>query len=303
MGILDINNNPNTIYNAMPNRNLANAYNEVLNAQQVLNNPNLGGAYFAPKQNLMDIHKQASAKNTPSWAIALSNAMPSIGEIVALGATKGAFNQGRVAEGLDKQKQRQMAYNQWLKENEQQQAKDFVQMAKEQLGMDIAEDDRKFNREQTALDRAYKKARDEWEQSFKKEGFEFDKDKFDRTYNLDVDKFNWDKDKFDKTFNYTQERKQAEEEEKKKEEKKKIALDLINKLESKMTGEDYIKLYKIAQDNDNAEQVIELLSANENFTDPKTMADVLAEHFGLKTTGDKNKYKIGVLNNKNIKNL
>ena len=147
MGILDINNNPNTIYNAMPNRNLANAYNEVLNAQPVLNNPNLGGANFAPKQNLMDIYKQASAKNTPSWAMALSNAMPSIGEIIALGATKGAFNQGRVAEGLDKQKQRQMAYNQWLKENEQQQAKDFVQMAKEQLGMDREDEERELKKQ------------------------------------------------------------------------------------------------------------------------------------------------------------
>lgn len=161
---LDLYNNPNTIYNAIPNRNLANAYNEVLNAQQVLNNPNLGGANFTPKQNLMDIYKQASAKNTPAWAMALSNAIPSIGEIVALGATKGAFNQGRVAEGLDKQKQRQMAYNQWLQENEQNKAKDFVQMAKEQLGMDREDENKKYARAyQEAIDR---QKQDNWEKTF-----------------------------------------------------------------------------------------------------------------------------------------
>lgn len=144
-----------------PKRDFTQAYNEMLQANQVLNNPNLGGASFTPKKSLVDIYNQASAKNTPAWAMALSNAMPSIGEIVANATIKNGFQQRPVAESLERQKQRQQAYNQWLQENEQNQAKDFVQIAKEQLGMDIADDERKWNREQTTLDKAYKKAIDE----------------------------------------------------------------------------------------------------------------------------------------------
>lgn len=159
MAILDLNNTQD-IYNRTPKRDFTQAYNEMLQANQVLNNPNLGGASFTPKKSLVDIHNEAMAKNTPAWAMALSNAMPSIGEIVANATIKNGFQQRPVAESLERQKQRQQAYNQWLQENEQNQAKDFVQIAKEQLGMDIADDDRKWNRDLTARQLAYKQAID-----------------------------------------------------------------------------------------------------------------------------------------------
>ncbi len=159
MAILDLNNTQD-IYNRTPKRDFTQAYNEMLQANQVLNNPNLGGASFTPKKSLVDIHNEAMAKNTPAWAMALSNAMPSIGEIVANATIKNGFQQRPVAESLERQKQRQQAYNQWLQENEQNQAKDFVQIAKEQLGMDIAEDERNWNRNQADKMFDYRTARD-----------------------------------------------------------------------------------------------------------------------------------------------
>lgn len=170
MAILDLNNTQH-IYNRTPKRDFTQAYNEMLQANQVLNNPNLGGASFTPKKSLVDIYNQASAKNTPTWAMALSNAMPSIGEIVANATIKNGFQQRPVAESLERQKQRQQAYNQWLQENEQNQAKDFVQIAKEQLGMDIADDERKYNRNMAQLNRddrlnAQKQAYQQWLDEF-----------------------------------------------------------------------------------------------------------------------------------------
>ena len=81
------------------------------------------------KTTLTDIYNQAMSKTTPSWVTALSNAIPSIAQIGALGATKGAFNQGYVADSLERQKQRQQAYNQYLQQQEQNKVKDFVAMA------------------------------------------------------------------------------------------------------------------------------------------------------------------------------
>lgn len=167
---------------------------------------------YVPQQraNLQTAYNQALGQRTPNWAIHLSNAMPSIAEIIAAGTTKGAFNQGRIADSLERQKNRQIAYTQALQNMEDNRVKDYVQMAKDQLNLDIANEERAYNRQQDALKFAYQKALDEWNQNFKKEGFDFEKDKFGKLYDLDVDKFNWDKDKFDKTFSYTKEKDEAD---------------------------------------------------------------------------------------------
>ena len=109
------------------------------------------------KTTLQEIYNQAMSKTTPSWVTALSNAIPSIAQIGALGATKGAFNQGYVADSLERQKQRQQAYNQLLQQQEQNKVKDFVQMAEKQMGIDRADEDRNYTREQARIKSAYDK--------------------------------------------------------------------------------------------------------------------------------------------------
>ena len=99
-------------------------------------------------------YQQAMAKRTPEWARTVSDMMPSIAEIVAYGTTKGAFNQGTIANSLEREKQRRTAYNQMMRENEDKQVNDYVQMAKEQLGIDMAQDDREYGRNLNELRRA-----------------------------------------------------------------------------------------------------------------------------------------------------
>lgn len=123
---------------------------------------------IAPKKTLQDAYNEAMSKNTPTWAIALSNAMPAIGEIVASQAIKDPWQQESVAGSLERQKDRQQAYNQFLQQQENEKAKDFVAMAKEQLGMDRADEDRAYNRELANLQRndaydARKQAYQQWE--------------------------------------------------------------------------------------------------------------------------------------------
>ena len=152
--------------------------NEIKYSQEALNNPNLGGAQFTPKRNLEEAYNRAMGKTTPNWAINLSNAMPSIGEIVANATIKNGFQQRPVAESLERQKQRQQAYNQWLKENEQNQVNDYVQMAKEQLGLDMADDDTQWNRNWAEKNFDYKTKQDILDEAYRNKLFEFNKDKF-----------------------------------------------------------------------------------------------------------------------------
>lgn len=99
-----------------------------------------------PQNRLQVAYQQAMAKRTPEWARTISDMMPSIAEMVAYGTTKGAFNQGRIADSLEREKQRRIAYNQMMRENEDKQVNDYVQLAKEQLGIDMAEDDKEYGR-------------------------------------------------------------------------------------------------------------------------------------------------------------
>lgn len=106
-----------------------------------------------PQNRLQNAYDQAMQKKTPEWARTVSDMMPSLAEIGAYFGTKGAFNQGRIADSLEREKQRRTAYNQMMRENEDKQVNDYVQMAKEQLGMDMAQDDRERARLNQQIER------------------------------------------------------------------------------------------------------------------------------------------------------
>lgn len=123
-----------------------------------------------PQNRLQNAYEKAMSNRTPEWARTVSDMMPSLAEIGAYFGTKGAFNQGRIADSLEREKQRRTAYNQMMRENEDKQVNDYVQMAKEQLGMDMAQDDREFQRNQAQLNR------------------DTQRDNTLRAYNLELDK-------------------------------------------------------------------------------------------------------------------
>ena len=172
---------------------------------------------YAPQQraNLQTAYNQALGQRTPNWAIHLSNAMPSIAEIIAAGTTKGAFNQGRIADSLERQKNRQIAYTQALQNMEDNRVKDYVQMAKDQLNLDIADEERAYNRDLTAQQIAYKKAQDELaqqryeqEQEAKKKQQEFENQLRVLANNRDQDLLDFNKRKQD-DINFQQEKENA----------------------------------------------------------------------------------------------
>lgn len=105
-----------------------------------------------------EINKQNKTNNLVNG---LMSGMGGLGKIIASSVVKNPMQQYGAMKGLTEQEGRidnlQQAYNQ----ARQKQNQDYVQQAKEQLGLATAEDDRKFNREQTALDRAYQKTKDE----------------------------------------------------------------------------------------------------------------------------------------------
>ena len=123
-----------------------------------------------PQNRLQNAYEKAMSNRTPEWARTVSDMMPSLAEIGAYFGTKGAFNQGRIVDSLEREKQRRTAYNQMMRENEDKQVNDYVQMAKEQLGMDMAQDDREFQRNQAQLNR------------------DTQRDNTLRAYNLELDK-------------------------------------------------------------------------------------------------------------------
>ena len=172
---------------------------------------------YVPQQraNLQTAYNQALGQRTPNWAIHLSNAMPSIAEIIAAGTTKGAFNQGRIADSLERQKNRQIAYTQALQNMEDNRVKDYVQMAKDQLNLDIADEERAYNRDLTAQQIAYKKAQDELaqqryeqEQEAKKKQQEFENQLRVLANNRDQDLLDFNKRKQD-DINFQQEKENA----------------------------------------------------------------------------------------------
>lgn len=143
-------------------------------------------------QNRLQMAYSQAMKNKPAqWGYMISDMMPSIAEMVAYGTTKGSFNQGRIADALEREKGRRIAYNQMLRENDERQANDYVQMAKEQLGMAQADEDKAYNRELTANQIAYKKAQDEIANKLNQDKLDFMKEQAeqaqknaDRDYNL-----------------------------------------------------------------------------------------------------------------------
>lgn len=292
---------------------LAELYN---NQQNITQNPT--GTIRTPRQIAYDnwLNAQQQAQNTTKdeWGQAIGNSVNGLAKIISSAVVKDPYERAGATRNLDNFDDRQdQLVRDWALQR-MKNRNDFVQQAKEQLGMEIAKEQEDYEKEQNALNFAYQKAKDEWEQNFKKEGFEFDKDKFDRTYNLDVDKFNWDKDKFDKTFNYTQEkdeadriaaqeeeaRKQAEEEAKKQEEKVKKAQSLLDSFNSAgaIEPKDYLALRKLAATD--PDKVYDLLQDSGNYKESGLILGFLP----WKTAGNKNKFKIGVnLDNKNIKGL
>lgn len=166
--------------------------------QQIANNP--ASVVRTPQQqaydNLLnrqyDIEQQNKRYNTFNG---LMQGAGGLGKILASTFVKDPMQQYGAMQGLGEQETRtdnlRQAYN--LARNAQN--KDYVQQAKEQLDLANADDERKYNRELTANQIAYKKAMDLLEQQNKDRQFEFAKEQaeIDNQNKADILKLQKDK--------------------------------------------------------------------------------------------------------------
>ena len=269
-----------------------------------------------------EINKQNKTNNLVNG---LMSGMGGLGKIIASAVVKSPMQQYGAMKGLTEQEGRiddlQQAYNR----ARQQQNQDYVNQAKEQLAKATADDDRNYNREQTALDKAYKKAIDERnfanmiEQQniankmnqdkfdLAKEQAEQEREQREKEYNEKVRQFNEtmgynkDKDQVESLLKeQAEQQKQKEDEEKKRLEKIKSVQSLLNSFNSagSIEPKDYLKLMKVAEQD--PDKILNLLQDSGNYKESGLILGFLP----WKTAGNKNKFKADIsLDNKNTKGL
>lgn len=161
--------------------------------QQINQNPT--SAVRTPIQNAYDnlLNAQSNAQNTAKeeWGSAIGNSVNGLAKIIASSVIGNPIEKAASTRNLDNFDARQDALvRQWAMEQAKKR-NDFVNQAREQLGMAKADEEQAYNRELTANQIAYKKAQDLLEQQNKDRQFEFAKEQaeqaqknFDKQYNL-----------------------------------------------------------------------------------------------------------------------
>ena len=138
---------------------LAELYN---NQQNITQNPT--GTIRTPRQIAYDnwLNAQQQAQNTKKdeWGQAIGNSVNGLAKIISSAVVKNPYERAGATRNLDNFDDRQ---DQLVRDWAMQRMKnrnDFVQQAKEQLGMATADEERDWNRDLTTQQLAYKKELD-----------------------------------------------------------------------------------------------------------------------------------------------
>ena len=131
--------------------------------QQINQNPT--SAVRTPIQNAYDnlLNAQANAQNTAKeeWGSAIGNSVNGLAKIIASSVIGNPIEKAASTRNLDNFDARQDALvRQWAMEQAKKR-NDFVNQAREQLGMAKADEEQAYNRDLTAQQIAYKKLQDE----------------------------------------------------------------------------------------------------------------------------------------------
>ena len=284
--------------------------------QQINQNPT--SAVRTPIQNAYDnlLNAQANAQNTAKeeWGSAIGNSVNGLAKIIASSVIGNPIEKAASTRNLDNFDARQDALvRQWAMEQAKKR-NDFVNQAREQLGMAKADEEQAYNRDLTAQQIAYKKLQDELAQK------NYEKEQEVKANNRveDVDfrerTFKWQQEEADRKRKdayeqaqreaeakaLAEQQKQEEAELKKKEEKIKSTQSLLDSYNSAgaIEPKDYLALRKLAATD--PDKVYELLQDSGNYKESGLILGFLP----WKTAGNKNKFKLGVnLDNKNTKGL
>lgn len=168
---------------------LAELYN---NQQNISQNPT--GTIRTPRQIAYDnwLNAQQQAQNTTKdeWGQAIGNSVNGLAKIISSAVVKNPYERAGATRNLDNFDDRQ---DQLVRDWAMQRMKnrnDFVQQAKEQLGMTTADEEREYAKQQNEIKLAYQKALDEWNQNFKKDEFKYSQDKDKKEFDEDVRRYN-----------------------------------------------------------------------------------------------------------------
>ena len=111
---------------------------------------NLPSQSVPTKNRLQDIYNEVLAqKKGNDWSNMLTNSIAPLSQIIANATIKNGFQQGAVANALEGERQRSDARRMAQEEQANREGENYVNLAKEQLGLDTAEDERAYNCETT----------------------------------------------------------------------------------------------------------------------------------------------------------
>ena len=170
---------------------LAELYN---NQQNITQNPT--GTIRTPRQMAYDnwLNAQQQAQNTTKdeWGQAIGNSVNGLAKIISSAVVKDPYQKAGATRNLDNFDDRQ---DQLVRDWAMQRMKnrnDFVQQAKEQLGLATADEEREYEKEQNALNRAYREMIDNrnWENTIEQQNIanKLNQDKLD--LQRDIAEFN-----------------------------------------------------------------------------------------------------------------
>lgn len=142
--------------------------------------------------NLLNRQAEIEKQNKTNGLVGgLMSGIGGLGKIIASAVVKNPFQQAGAMEGLTQQEGRIDQLRQAYENARQTKNRDYIQQAKEQLGMAQADEDKAYNRELTANQNAYKKVQDEIANKLNQDKLDFMKEQAeqaqknaDRDYNL-----------------------------------------------------------------------------------------------------------------------
>lgn len=99
------------------------------------------------RNRLQDIYNEVlSQKKGNEWANMLENSLAPLGQIIANATIKNGFQQGAVANSLEQERARSDARRLAKQEQANRESENYIDLAREQLGLDTADDERLYNR-------------------------------------------------------------------------------------------------------------------------------------------------------------
>ena len=149
---------------------LASLFNQ---QQQIAQNPT--SVVKTPRQqayeNLMNAQQQAQNTTSDEWGSMLGHTVNGLAKIVASQAIKNPYERAGATRNLDNFDDRQDALARNWALQRMKQKNDYVQQAKDQLGLAIADENEQYNRDFNARKMAYQKMIDErnWDNLLKQQ--------------------------------------------------------------------------------------------------------------------------------------